>query len=221
MDRYQLIGLDQMEASIVRRHLHQWSKTDEQAILPLLTALQQQYPSPVHIEEPRWETNVYPLYFYWARRHKVPHREVYKRVLASLPELNVPDLRMQVDRIADTEIDILVEDLEYFAFIEAKIPRENQQAKFEKTGGVHQLVRQYVQGKLLMKLIQKPFALATVGANHGQAIKIPLNQIEQALVKLVGDQGPILEIPDLAWTLLSATAQIVGASASDSQRYRH
>jgi hypothetical protein len=124
---------------------------------------------------------------------------------------------MQVDRIADTEIDILVEDLEYFVFIEAKIPRENQQVKFEKTGGVHQLVRQYVQGKLLAKLIQKPFALATVGANNGQAIKILLNPTEQALLSLVSDQGPILEIPDLAWTLLSAMAQMAGASASDSQ----
>jgi hypothetical protein len=218
MGSYQLIGLDQMEASIVRRHLHQWSKTDEQAILPLLTALQQQqYLSQVHIEEPRWETNVYPLYFYWAHRYKVPHREVYERVLASLPEVNVSDLRIQVARIADTEIDILVEDLEYFVFIEAKIPRENQQVKFEKTGGIHQLVRQYVQGKLLAKLIQKPFALATVGANNGQTIKILLNPAEQALCSLVDEQRATLEIPDLAWALLSATAPTVGVAASDFQ----
>src|SRR5262245_7893709 len=103
-----------MEASIIRRHLHQWSKSDEQAVLPLLTALQQQQYLPQEIKEPRWETNVYPLYFYWAHRYKVAHREVYERVLARLPELNDSDLRLQVNRIADTEIDILVEDLDYF-----------------------------------------------------------------------------------------------------------
>src|SRR5512147_519405 len=97
-----LIGLDQMEASIVRRYLHQWSQEDEQAIRPFLEALQQQQCfTDVHIMEPRWETNVYPLYFYWAHHHKVPHKEVYERVRESLPEISVADLRMQVDRIAD------------------------------------------------------------------------------------------------------------------------
>ena len=77
MDSYQLIGLDQMEASIVRRYLHQWSKADEQAILPLLVALQQgQCLANVQIKEPRWETNVYRLYFYWAYHQKVVHKEV-------------------------------------------------------------------------------------------------------------------------------------------------
>ena len=79
MKEYQLIGLDQMEASIVRRRLHQWNDADEQAIMPLLASLQQQ-PCLARIEpkEPRWETNVYPLYYYWAYREKVPHKEVYK-----------------------------------------------------------------------------------------------------------------------------------------------
>ncbi len=207
MDRYKLIDLDQMEASVVRRHLHRWNKADEQAITPLLTALQQERClSKVHIREPRWETNVYPLYFYWAHYRKVPHKEVYERVLASLPRFCVADLRMHVARVADTEIDILVEDVEYFVFIEAKVPKEDQKVKFEKTGGVHQLVRQYVQGRILESLIGKTFALATIGANNAQTIEIRLNDKEQALVQLVGEERQRLEILDLAWTLLSATA---------------
>jgi hypothetical protein len=62
MDRYKLINLDRTEQSIVRRALHQWSPADEQAIRPLVLAIQQQNGlSTLHITEPRWETNVYPL----------------------------------------------------------------------------------------------------------------------------------------------------------------
>lgn len=206
MDRYKLIGLDQMEASIVRRHLHRWGTADEQTIRPLITALQQTRSlSNVHIREPRWETNVYPLYYYWAHHHNVTHKEVYERVLASLPRLIPSDLRMHVARAADTEIDILVEDGEYFVFIEAKIPADDRKVKFEKTRGVHQLVRQYIQGRILQTLIGKTFALATIGANHEQTIEIPLNATEKKLLHAVGEERQLLEIPDLPWGLLSAT----------------
>jgi len=96
-------------------------------------------------------------------------------------------------------------------FIEAKVPREDQKVKFEKTGGVHQLVRQYIQGRILESLVGKTFALATIGANNAQMIEIRLNDKEQALVRLVGEERQELKIPDLEWTLLSATGQAAGA----------
>lgn len=62
MDKHELIDLDKAEASIVRRRLHQWSKADEQAIVPLIGELKQKQCLPnVQIKEPVWETNVYPL----------------------------------------------------------------------------------------------------------------------------------------------------------------
>lgn len=217
MDRYKLLGLDQMEASIVRRHLHQWNKADEQVITPLIAALQQgRCLSNLPIREPRWETNVYPLYYYWAYHHKVSHKKVYDRVFASLrtTAVSVPeeDLRTHVARVVNTEIDILVEDVEYFVFIEAKVVAVGQKVKFEKIGGVHQLVRQYIQGRILETLTGKTFALATIGANNEQPIKIPLNPTERDLLRLVDEERQSLEIPDLAWTLLSATAQAAGTA---------
>jgi len=139
------------------------------------------------------------------------------RSFSSVPE---EQLRIHIDRIANSEIDILVEDVEYFVFIEAKIVAAGQKVKFENSSGVHQLVRQYVQGWLLAPLIGKTFALATLGANNAQPITIRLNETEQALVRLVGEEKQELKVPDLEWTLMRAMAQADEASSSDSQGQR-
>ena len=208
MRKYALIGLDQMEASVVRRRLHQWNKADEQAITPLIGALQQkQLLSEVHIKEPRWETNVYPLYYYWAYQHSLSSKDVYDRVFGSLPtdKVSVPDgqLRAHVERVVNSEIDILVEDIEYFAFIEAKIVKQGQKVKFEN-GGIHQLVRQYVQGKILEQLTSKTFELATIGVtDKAQVTKIDLNDTELALLRLVGEEKRSLAVVDLPWSVMT------------------
>ena len=105
----------------------------------------------IQIQKPRYETNVYPIYYYWSHTKGVPHQQVYSRIVESFdtnpntaPENS---LIPHIQRIGDTEIDILIEDREYFVFVEAKNVPEGKKAKFEKTGGVHQLVRQYLQGK--------------------------------------------------------------------------
>jgi len=208
MDDYQLIGLDQTEASIVRRQLHKWNKSDDQPILPLIAALQQRgYISDLHIKQPRWETNVYPLYFYWLYRQKVIHSEVYKRVFNSFSSVPEEQLRVHIDTIANTEIDILIEDADYFLFIEAKVPSAKQKIIFQNGSGVHQLVRQYVQGRLLAEIVNKRFALGTLGANNAQPIKIQLNETEQALIRLLGQETKELSVPDFAWTLIGSTPQ--------------
>ena len=205
MKKHTLIGLDQMEPSVVRRRLHRWNKADEQAITPLIATLQQQHRlSEVHIEEPRWETNVCPLYYYWAYQHGLKPKEVYDRVFGSLPtdKVSVPEgqLRAHVGRVVDSEIDILVEDVEYFVFIEAKIVRPGRKVKFEN-GGIHQLVRQYVQGKILEQITSKTFELATIGVtDKAQMTKIDLNDTELALVQLVGEEMRSLEVVDLSWS---------------------
>lgn len=223
MDGYTLIGIDQMEASIVRRHLYRWSDEkippliaalQKETITPLIAALQQVGSlSRVHIWEPRWETNVYPLYYYCVCRHKDNHKEVYKRVLNLAPGPIPSDLQKYVERAADTEIDLLVEDREYFVFIEVKIPADDRKVKFEKTGGVHQLIRQYVQGKILERVIgNKTFALATIGANHGQTIELRLNDTERALLRAVEEDKQLLAIPDLQWGLLDTLRDVAGTS---------
>jgi hypothetical protein len=135
---------------------------------------------------------------------------VYERVFRSFNSVPEEQLRIHIDRIANSEIDILVEDIEYFVFIEAKIVAAGQKVKFENNGGVHQLVRQYVQGRLLVPFIGKTFALATLGANNAQPIKIELNETERALIRLVGEEKQELTVPDLAWTLMKGTTQAEG-----------
>lgn len=212
MEDHQLINLDLMEASVVRRRLRQWSKGDERPVLPLITALQdKRYLIGVHINDPRWETNVCPLY-YWAYR-KVGSKKVYDYVFDSLPTLKVPlsqdDLRVHVRRIVNSEIDILVEDLNYFVFIEAKEAMPGQKIIFQDRGGVRQLVRQYLQGKILQKFLGKAFALAAIGANNAQPININLNEIERGLLQLVDEKKESLEVIDLSWPETIASVQTI------------
>jgi len=212
MGEYKLIGIDDSEASIVRRHLHQWSEADEQAITPLILAVQEKLGfSDIHITEPHWETNVYPLY-YWAER-AVGSKRAYDHVWEFLPNLfpacnaSFPEreLRLHLKRIMNSEIDILVEDFDYFFFIEVKTPKTGRKSTFQTIAGIHQLVRQYIQGRILEKLVHKPFSLATIGVSNAESTRILLNSIEQALLRLVNEERQSLEILNLPWNLLVAT----------------
>lgn len=216
MGSYELIRLDKTEQSVVRRALHQWNKADEQAIKPLVLAVQQRNSlSTLHFTEPQWETNVYPLY-YWAHGKgggKKARDYVWDHLRTWFPTVSgafPPEhMRVHVRAMVNSEIDILVEDADYFLFVEAKLPSAPN--KFPRTQGVHQLVRQYVQGRILVKLIKedktksKTFVLATIGANGGETIRIDLNPTEQELLRLVGEERESLEVFDLPWSLLTTT----------------
>ena len=122
---YQLIDIDQMEPSIVRRHLRRWTEADEAAITPLVAGLRNKGAlSGIPIQKPRYETNVYPLYYYWSHTKGLPHKQVYSEVVESFQMYTetAPDKSLipHIQRLADTEIDILIEDREYFVFVEAK-----------------------------------------------------------------------------------------------------
>ncbi len=201
---YRLIDIDQMEPSIVRRRLRRWTKADEAAITPLVAGLRNKGAlSGIPIQKPRYETNVYPLYYYWSHTNGLPHKQVYSKVVESFQMYTetAPDksLLPHIQRLADTEIDILIEDREYFVFVEAKNVQEGRKAKFETAGGVHQIVRQYLQGKLLEKTISKMFALATIGVNKGRDVKIKLNDREVEMLSLVGATDTCLSVADLLW----------------------
>lgn len=108
----------------------------------------------------------------------------------------------------DSEIDILIEDIDYFVFIEAKFPKQGHNVKFEP-GEVHQLVRQYVQGRILENIMNKSFAFATIGAKNGQAIDLTLGEPEKALLRLVNEDKESLRIVDLCWPRKFAAARRV------------
>ena len=208
-NNFKLIDLDQMEASVVRRRLRSWTKTDERSIIPFIEALlQKENLANASVIGPRYETNVYPLYYYWRHGQKVSHKEVYNSVFKSLPPEKLsmlePQARSHVGHTVDSEVDILVEDIDYFIFIEAKEVAPGRKAKFEKKGGVHQLVNLYVQGKILAKTISKPFFIATIGANKGERLELKLNPVEQALLQLVDESKVALSVFDLSWSLPNA-----------------
>lgn len=112
IDRYKLLDLDQMEASIVRRRLRRWNKADEEAIRPLIGSMQQaSCLDGVDIVEPRYETSVYPLYYYWAHLHGVRHRDLgehmFREFAAATSTSDKAQLLPQVLTLVSTEIDIL------------------------------------------------------------------------------------------------------------------
>lgn len=62
------------------------------------------------------------------------------------------------------------------------------------------MVRQFVQGKLLERLIRKEFLLCTVGA--GLFGPLRLNDVEKGLLAAVGGPGHELDIKNFDWDLL-------------------
>jgi hypothetical protein len=213
MATHNLIELDQSEASIVRRRLQHWSEFEEQAIKPLIQNL-----SGIRITKPQYVTNVYPLYYWAYDKVKVGGRRVYTYVQGLLPELfptssvslSEDDSYPHLRRIVDSEIDVLVEDRDYFLFIEAKTPTAGQRIRYQDSGGVRQLVRQYIQGRILEKLVGKHFVLGAIGANNGRPIEIKPKPIEQALLRLVNDDGKLSTITDLVWPSTTVGAQSAG-----------
>lgn len=207
MNPYRLIDLDQGETSKLRRTLDPWQPAKAQAVIRLIGECFLRRGAGLEIKEPRWETNIYPLYYYfWDQGYR--GRKLYNQVLVEyrrlFPELAPPssrdDLYYQLQRSADTEIDLLIEDSDYFIFAEVKDPPPGKKAKFETRGGVHQLVRQFVQGKLLERLIRKEFLLCTVGA--GLFGPLRLNDVEKALLAAVEGPGHELDIKNFDWDLL-------------------
>ena len=197
---YDLIGIDQMEAAIVRRRL---MDLGEQGARALVSQLQGSGLLPdSNIGHPRYETNVWPLYYYWINTPGLEHRDVYVKTIESVQEQfgAVPDhLVPKIESFADTEIDILIEDEDYFVFIEAKLVAPGRAARFGRNKeGVHQLVRQQLQGKILEKLIDKQFALATIGANQGNPVEVFPEDSDRELLQLFG-QTPQLTVVDLEW----------------------
>ena len=69
---------------------------------------------------------------------------------------------------------------------------------------LHDNLHQYLQGKILERELKckKKFVLATIGVNQGGTLQHTLNSTEQALLKLVDEEQPILEVVDLSWDCL-------------------
>ena len=197
---YALIGIDQMEAAVVRRRL---MDLPEQGAGALVSQLQRKgLLADARIRHPLYETNVWPLYYYWSNKPGLEHRDVYDKTIETVQKhfKGVPQhLVPMIESFADTEVDILIEDEDYFVFIEAKEVAAGRAARFGRNKeGVHQLVRQQLQGEILEKLIDKRFALATIGANQGKPVPVVTGDADRELLELF-DWTQQLTVVDLEW----------------------
>jgi hypothetical protein len=101
--------------------------------------------------------------------------------------------------VANAEIDLLMESPNYFMFIEAKKPHPGKMAIFAP-GNMHQLVRQLIEGRMLSKLINKEFMLATLGSSQDWGPGFKPNENERRLLDLVGLTS--VHVPNFPWKLL-------------------
>ena len=216
-DSYRLIDKDQMEPSILLRKLRPWRPKDADRAQPLVHGVLDAYGRNAWRRDPfRWETSVFPL-FYFAKDRDMPSKAVYERIFdwASRPsdEIKEPSLQKMLESVANTEVDLLIESANYFIFIEAKILKKSgAKAKFQRSteeyGATHQLVRQFVQGRLLARQINKEFMLATLGASDEDVIPVELRDCDRHLLdlKVVEQSGQDIHFPNVrnfGWDALS------------------
>ena len=218
-DSYQLVGKDQMEPSILNRRLRQWRPEDDSRTQSLVQGVLAAYKHNEWLSDPfRWETSVFPL-FYFTKTRDIPSKAVYERIFewAGHPSdhsenlsIENPSIEKMLGPVADAEVDLLIESANYFMFIEAKVRQKSgEKARFHRNkkeyGAIHQLVRQFVQGRLLASRINKTFMLATLGASDGDFVHVELRDGDRRLLKVVGQRGkdfPFPEMPNFSWKLL-------------------
>ena len=205
MSNHQLIDVDQMEASKLRRKLDEpWSPEKSKRVKTVIADIAKTCEGGITPTEPRWEHSVYPLYYLYRHDTRDTLATVRNRILddysSLFPEFKdkypTDQLTRFVDDIAYTEVDLLIEDVNYFIFVEAKNPSNGKLPKFEMKHGVHQLVWIYAEGLFLARKIKKQFHLATLGTKmtfHN------LTPADQTLLDLLGDTSKQLKFCDLSW----------------------
>jgi len=208
MDNYKLLDRDQMEPSILLRKLDPWKPSKADRVKPLVKQiLSNSDHHNLTMDNPRWEASVYPLYYYYYQG-PTPRKSVfvcifeeYQRLFSGFKSpLQKDDLRKYISSAADAEVDLLIEDVSYFIFVEAKNPPPGKKARFGRGYGLHQLVRQYVAGRFLEKIVKKRFLIATLGVNT--SVRLELNEAEKSLLRAVGEDRAQLDFHDYPWSIL-------------------
>jgi hypothetical protein len=208
MSNYQLVGVDQMEATKLRRKLDPidpWDTAKSERVKPVIAEIAKSCGVEITPTEPRWEHGVYPLYYLYRKNRADNLNMILQRIrddyLVFFPDVSRTcspnQITKFVDNIANTEVDLLIEDHDYFIFVEAKDPPEGRPARFQIRDGVHQLVLQYAEGLFLAEKIRKKFFLATLGTKINYYNLTPK---DQTLLGVLGDSTKELKFCDLSWT---------------------
>ena len=197
--------------------LRQWRPEDASKAQDLVDAVLTAYGQKEWLSDPfRWETSVFPL-FYFTKTRDIRSKAVYERIFEwaghpsdhsenpSIKNEN-PSIKEMLGPVADAEVDLLIESANYFMFIEAKKP--DGPARFQRNkkeyGAIHQLVRQFVQGRLVASQIKKTFMLATLGASDGDFVQVELREGDRRLLQAVeqSENNFPSPVPNFSWKLL-------------------
>ena len=151
----------------------------------------------------------------FTKTRNIPSKAVYERIFewAGHPldhgESENPSIEKMQGPVADAEVDLLIESANYFMFIEAKVcQKPGETVRFQRNkkeyGAIHQLVRQFVQGRLLASQIHKEFMLATLGASDGDFVQIELREGDRRLLQAVEQSEKHFPspVPNFSWNLL-------------------
>ncbi len=211
-DNYRLIGKGQMETFILLHKLRPWRPGDADRANPLVHAVLTAYGQAKWLCYLfSWEASVFPL-FYFAKSQDISSKAVYERIFgwAGHPSdlIEKPSIEKMLGPVADTEVDLLIESANYFIFIEAKVRQKpGEKARFQRNkkeyGAIHQMVRQFVQGRLLASQIDTEFMLATL--TDEDFVQVELRKGDRRLLKAVGqsvEDFPFPEMPNFGWNLL-------------------
>lgn len=202
---YQLVGVDKMEATKLRRKLEEpWSSGKINRAKPVIAEIAKTCDGGLTPTEPRWEHGVYPLYYLYRRNPGDTLNVVCSRIVEDYNEL-FPEIKDKHSKdelttlaadIANTEVDLLIEDADYFVFVEAKDPPDGRLPRFQMRRGIHQLALIYAQGLFLARKIKKRFVLATLGTRMSS---YALTEADRKLLALLGDTTDELKFCDLPW----------------------
>jgi hypothetical protein len=205
MTEYRLVGVDQMEATKLRRKLEEpWSFEKSNRAKPVIAEIAKTCDVGLTPTEPRWEHGVYPLYYMYRRDPGDTLNVVCSRILQDYNELYAEikddhprdELTTLAADIANTEVDLLIEDVDYFVFVEAKDPPDGKLPRFQMRRGLHQLTLIYAQGLFLARKINKRFVLATLGTG---ITSYSLREADKKLLACLGDTSDGLTFCDLSW----------------------
>src|SRR3990172_8934716 len=199
MSSYKVIGLDMMEQTQLRRFVEPWK---EQPALPrdfIGRILCESGDIRLRFEAAKWEIGVSPLFYYLWTEENEPEKigVVFDRGKDEARKLGLPP-EFEEDFVSamNGEVDLLIEDVAYLIFVEAKI-----KGRFPSKNGLGQLARQLAQGHVLGRLIGKRFILATLGPRSGARPTglLALNSREESFLQSLGVRETELKVPGLPW----------------------
>ena len=121
MTSYELIDVDQMEATKLRRMLEEpWSSQKSNRAKPVIAEIAKTCEGGITPTEPRWEHGVYPLYYKYKHDSHDNFRTICNRILEKY-DSHFPELK---DKYPAEQLTAFVEDLANTEILTRSLPNQ-------------------------------------------------------------------------------------------------